>query len=302
MSLPHQSSGPTPASATRARARQMRIQFQVLTRNKLQRVAVAYIVALVLVALLAPYVAPHPASISGSVDLAEKLQSPTLSHPFGTDEFGRDVFSRVLGGARISLLAGCAVVALALLIGVPLGALAGTLGGTVDVIIMRITDVFLSFPSVLLAIFISAMLGPSLRNAIIALAISWWPWYTRLIRGQAVSIKERQFVRAARATGARTRSIVFRQVLPNSIGPTIVMASLDLGATILTLAALSYLGLGAQPPVPEWGLMVNASRNYFAVAPWVMVFPGLAITVTVLAFNVIGDGVRELLDPRSRTH
>ena len=253
-------------------------------------------------ALVAPYVAPHPASISGAVNLAEKLESPSFSHPFGTDEFGRDVFSRVLYGARISLLAGCAVVAFALLIGVPLGALAGALGGKIDTVIMRITDVFLSFPSVLLAIFIAAMLGASLINAIIALAISWWPWYTRLIRGQAISIKERQFVRAARATGARTRSIVFRQVLPNSIGPTIVMASLDLGATILTLAALSFLGLGAQPPVPEWGLMVNASRSYFSVAPWVMVFPGLAITVTVLAFNILGDGVRELLDPRSRTH
>lgn len=294
--------GVAPRSAARARVGQIRIQLSVFLHNKLQRVAVGYIVALVLVAVLAPVIVPHSESISGSVDLAQKLEAPSLSHPFGTDEFGRDVFSRVLYGARISLLAGCATVGCALLIGVPLGALAGALGGFVDTVIMRVTDIFLSFPSVLLAITIAAVLGPNLRNAIIALAVSWWPWYTRLVRGQATSLKERQFVRAAIATGAPTRAIVFRHVLPNSIGPTVVMASLDIGATILTLAALSFLGLGAQPPIPEWGLMVNTSRNYFTVAPWVMVFPGLAITLTVLAFNVVGDGVRELLDPKSRTN
>ena len=191
-------------------------------------------------------------------------------------------------------------VGLALIIGIPLGAIAGATGGLVDEVIMRITDIFLSFPPLLLAIAIAAFLGPSLENAMLAIAVSWWPWYTRLIRGQAVSIKERQFVKAARAIGTPPIRIIFGHIVPNCIAPVIVQASMDIGGVILTIASLSFLGLGAQSPTPEWGLMVSTSRNYFLNAWWYSIFPGLAIFITVLVFNLLGDGLREILDPRTR--
>ena len=191
-------------------------------------------------------------------------------------------------------------VLLAMLIGVPLGAIAGSTGGIIDNIIMRITDIFLSFPSLLLAIVIAAFAGPNLQNALIAIAVSWWPWYARIVRGQAISLKERQFVRAAKAIGTKPMTIIFRHIVPNCIAPVIVQASMDMGGIILTLASLSYLGLGAQAPTPEWGLMINTSKNYFLNAWWYSVFPGLAIFMTVLAFNLIGDGLREILDPKTR--
>lgn len=213
---------------------------------------------------------------------------------------GRDIFSRIIYGTRISLLASVFAVALAMLIGITLGAIAGALGGIVDDIIMRICDIFLSFPSLLLAIVIAAFAGPSLRNALIAIAISWWPWYARIVRGQAISLKERQFVKAARALGNVQSKIIFQHIVPNCMGPVIVQATMDLGGIILTLASLSFLGLGAQAPTPEWGLMINTSKTYFMNAWWYSVFPGLAIFVTVLAFNLIGDGLREIMDPRTR--
>lgn len=288
--------------ALRARTREAGVKSRLLLRNNLAKACVAFIVLEVLIAIVAPLVVPFPEDIGGAVHLEDKLQAPSLSHFFGTDEFGRDIFSRVLYGARISLGAAAAAVGLALLVGIPLGALAGGIGGVTDDIIMRICDVFLSFPSVLLAIAIAVFLGPSLQNAILAIVISWWPWYTRILRSQAVSLKERQFVRSAQAIGTKRRTIVFRHIVPNSLGPLIVQASLDFGYVILTLAALSFLGLGAQSPTAEWGLMVNTSRNYFLNAWWYMVFPGMAITLTVLAFNILGDGVREVLDPKSRTY
>ena len=288
--------------ALRAKLRENRIKWHVLTRNRLVQVCLVFVCLLVLAAVVAPYVVPHPEDVGAAVHPQDKLQSPSLRHPFGTDELGRDLFSRVVYGTRISLTAAVVTIAIALLIGIPLGALAGGVGGWVDDLIMRITDVFMSFPSVMLAIAIVAFLGSSLQNAIMAIAISWWPWYTRLLRSQAVTLRERQYVRAARAIGTPSRVIIFRHILPNALGPCIVQASLDLGSVILMLAALSFLGLGAQSPTPEWGLLVTMSRNYFLEAWWYMTFPGLAITITVLAFNVLGDGVREVLDPRSRTY
>ena len=290
------------SQALAARVRETRIRWHLLMRNKLARVCVVFIGILVLVAIVGPLLVPYPDSVRGGVDLNVKLQSPSWSHPLGTDEFGRDMFSRVVAGARISLSAAAITIALALLLGAPLGALAGGVGGIVDDVIMRIVDVFLSFPSVLLAIAIAVFLGASLRNAVLAIVLSWWPWYTRIVRSQAISLKERQFVRAATAIGTPKRDIVFRHILPNAMGPVIVQASLDFGYVILTLAALSFLGLGAQSPTPEWGLMINLSRNYFLTAWWYMLFPGLAISFTVLAFNVLGDGIREVLDPKSRTY
>jgi peptide/nickel transport system permease protein len=255
---------------------------------------------LVLVAIFAPVIAPYPGHAISDTNPDDKLQAPSAKYWFGTDELGRDMLSRVIYGTRISLQTALIAVGMALLIGVPLGAIAGGLGGWVDEVIMRITDVFLSFPPLLLAIAISAFLGPNLRNAMLSIAISWWPWYTRIIRGQAVSIRERQFVRAARAIGTPRSRIIFKHILPNTFAPVIVQASMDIGGVILTIAALSFLGLGAQPPTPEWGLLISTSRTYFLNAWWYSTFPGIAIFITVLVFNLIGDGIREVLDPKTR--
>jgi peptide/nickel transport system permease protein len=280
--------------------REYRLSFYLLNRNRLQRVSLIVILLLVLVAIFAPVIAPYPGHAISDTNPDDKLQAPSAKYWFGTDELGRDMLSRVIYGTRISLQTALIAVGMALLIGVPLGAIAGGLGGWVDEVIMRITDVFLSFPPLLLAIAISAFLGPNLRNAMLSIAISWWPWYTRIIRGQAVSIRERQFVRAARAIGTPRSRIIFKHILPNTFAPVIVQASMDIGGVILTIAALSFLGLGAQPPTPEWGLLISTSRTYFLNAWWYSTFPGIAIFITVLVFNLIGDGIREVLDPKTR--
>lgn len=280
--------------------RDYRLSFYLLNRNALQRYSLIIIALLILLAIFAPWISPFPTHAISETNPQDKLLPPSARYLFGTDELGRDLLSRVIFGTRISLQTALIAVGLALLVGVPLGAIAGGVGGIVDEIIMRITDVFLSFPPLLLAIAIASFLGPSLQNAMLAIVISWWPWYTRIIRGQAVSIRERQFVRAARATGTPMTSIVFKHILPNTMAPVIVQASMDIGGVILTIAALSFLGLGAQPPTPEWGLLISTSRTYFLNAWWYSTFPGIAIFITVLVFNLVGDGIREVLDPRTR--
>jgi len=284
----------------KSRAREWKLSFHLLWRNSLTRVSLIVVVLLMLVAIFAPILAPFPEHAGTVTNPADGLHPPGSTYLLGTDEQGRDIFSRVLFGTRISLRAAIIAVGLALLIGIPLGAFAGAVGGWVDEVIMRITDIFLSFPPLLLSIAIAAIMGPSLQNAILAIALSWWPWYTRLIRSQAISIKERQFVRASVAIGTKPRAIIFRHIVPNCIAPVIVQASMDIGGVILTIAALSFLGLGAQAPSPEWGLMINTSRNYLLSAWWYSIFPGLAIFITVLAFNLLGDGIREILDPKTR--
>ena len=274
----------------------------LLRKNKLSFTALIIILSLVVIAIITPIVAPFPSHIYGNVNPQDKLLAPSQAYFLGTDEVGRDLFSRVLYGTRISLLGSIIAVAIGLLIGVPLGLMAGYFGGFIDEIIMRIVDMFLSFPPLLLAMAIAAFLGPSLQNAILAIIIAWWPWYTRLIRGQVVSIKEREFVRAAHAIGTPSWQIMFKHILPNCISPIIVQASMDLGGIILTLAALSFLGLGAQAPTPEWGLMLTTSRKYFLNAWWYSTFPGLAIFITVLSFNLLGDGLREILDPKTKKY
>jgi peptide/nickel transport system permease protein len=298
--LTNPAASPVYLTAGRAKWRQFRLQWHVLTRNVLQKIALVYIGLLILVAITAPYIAPHPESIVGTPSDKEVLLAPSWSHPFGTDEFGRDMFSRVLYGARISLMAGVITVFLSVTIGCVVGVVAAGMRGIVDDIIMRITDVFLSFPMIVLAIVIAAFWGAGLRNAIIALSVCGWPFYARLVRGTAVSVRERPYVRAAHSIGASQRSIIFRHILPGSIGPVLTMASLDLGGIILMLAAMSFLGVGAQPPTPEWGLMINESRTYFLSAWWYMAFPGIAISLTVLAFNLLGDGLNEVVNPRTR--
>lgn len=280
--------------------KEIKLSLFLLRRNTLTRISLIVVLLLLVIALIAPWVVPYPEHAVATVNPQDKLLPPSSQYFFGTDEMGRDVFSRVLVGTRISLSTALIAVFLALIIGIPLGAVAGTMGGIIDDLIMRITDIFLSFPPLLLAIAITAILGPSLQNAMLAIAISWWPWYTRLVRGQAVSLKEREFVRAAKAIGTPTYKIIFRHILPNCISPVIVQASMDMGGVILTISSLSFLGLGAQPPTPEWGLMVSTSRNYFMNAWWYSFFPGIAIFLTVLAFNLLGDGLREILDPKTR--
>ncbi len=254
---------------------------------------------LVLIAIFAPLIAPYPGDVS-QTHIQQRFIPPNPSHLFGTDELGRDVFSRVVYGSRISLSVGVLAIGLALLIGVPLGVIAGYSRGIWDEVIMRITDIFLSFPSLLLAMAISAILGPNLRNVMIAIAISWWPWYTRILRSEAISIRERDFVVAAKASGASWMRIVFHHILRNSLTPIIIQASMDFGSVILTCASLSFLGLGAQPPVPEWGLMISTGRTFFLTNWWIVTFPGIAIFISVLSFNLVGDGLREFLDPKMR--
>jgi peptide/nickel transport system permease protein len=287
-------------SVIRPKLKELKLSFYLLNKNALTRAAFIILILLVLLAILAPWVIPFPDHIFTGNDPANSLRPPSSINLFGTDELGRDIFSRVIYGTRISLQAAIVTVFFAVIIGSTLGAIAGSKGGWIDEIIMRITDIFLSFPPLLLSITIAALMGPSLMNAKIAIVIAWWPWYTRLVRGQAISIKEKQFSKAAETIGTSQATIIFKHIVPNCISPVIIQASMDMGAVILSLAGLSFLGLGAQPPTPEWGLMINTSRNYFMTAPWYSLFPGIAIFITVLSFNLLGDGIREILDPKTR--
>lgn len=271
----------------------------LLARNKLSLLAFAIIILLVLSAIFAPVIVPYPEDVY-STHIEQKLEAPSSEHIMGTDELGRDVFSRLVYGARVSISTALVAVGVALVIGIPLGAIAGTFGGWVDNVIMRITDVFLSFPPLLLAIALVTLLGPGLTNAIIAIVVSWWPWYTRLVRGQAISIKERKFVQAAETIGTSKAKIIFSHIVPNCISPVIVQASMDIGGVIMTVASLSFLGLGAQQPQPEWGLMISVGRASFPDKWWCCIFPGIAIFLTVLSFNLLGDAIREILDPKTR--
>ncbi|MCD6370648.1 MAG: ABC transporter permease [Thermoplasmata archaeon] len=273
---------------------------KIMFRNKLSLLGIIIILVLMLMAIFAPFLAPYPDQARGEPNLEEKLQPPSSKHLFGTDYMGRDVLSRVIYGARISLLVAIAVVSLGLLIGIPLGLLAGFKGGVVDTIIMRVTDIFLSFPPLLLALLISVTLGRGLENTIIALAVSWWPWYTRLIRGMAISIKEKPYVEVAKSMGISSWRIIARHILPNAISPVVVQGTMDMGSAILEASALSFLGLGVQPPTADWGLMVSQGKGYLLNFWWYPTFPGLAIFITVLAFNLVGDTLREILDPRLR--
>lgn len=231
--------------------------------------------------------------------ISERLQAPSASHLFGTDQLGRDVLSRVLYGGRISLPAGLIVVIIATLVGTIVGGTAGYVGGAWDEVLMRITEVFMAFPIIILAMSIAAALGPSTKNAIIAMVAVWWPNYARMVRSLVLSVKENEYVEAARAIGAARIYILLRDILPNCVGPAIVMATLDIGNAILIFASMSFLGLGPEPSAAEWGRMVADGISYFDQW-WISTFPGLAIFTVVLSFNLIGDGIRDLIDPRMR--
>jgi len=278
----------------------MRIWIRRAARNPLLVAGAAGLVIFVVVAALSDWIQPFPKDSQGATHIENALRSPSGTHLFGTDVLGRDVFSLVVAGSRISLVAGVSTAVGILCIGLTLGLTAGFIGGWLSELIMRITDLFLSFPSLLLAMAITAALGPSLRNAMIAVAITWWPSYCRLTRGEVLGLREKEFVESARAIGASTGRIMFRHVLPNCFAPIFVTMMLDVGLIILTTSSLSFLGLGAQPPTPEWGLLVTTGRTQFLTHWWVTTFPGLALFFVVLSFSLVGEGLRELLDPKMR--
>jgi peptide/nickel transport system permease protein len=278
--------------------RTMRHVLSVILRDPLSLLSTVIIVLFILLAVFAYQIAPYPEEGAGKTHAANTLLPPSADHWFGTDKLGRDILSRIIMGARPALIIPIGVVLFAVLLGAPLGALAGYKGGWLDEVIMRVTDLFLAFPSLLLAMAIASALGRGLDKAAIALVISWWPWYTRIARGVAVGLKERYFVEAAQAIGVSDTVIIFRHILPNTISPILVQATVDLGTVILAMGGLAFLGLGTQPPSPDWGLMVSDGRTYMLTQWWIATFPGLAIFIVVLAFNMLGDTLRDIFDPR----
>lgn len=268
-----------------------------LCKNKLALGSLIFLVLLVLTAIFAPYIAPYD-PVNGV--MADSLQKPSSDHLLGTDELGRDILSRIIYGARISLKVGLIAVTFALSIGTVLGSIAGYYGGKIDNLIMRVMDIMLSFPSLLLAIAFMSVLGRGVENAIIAISIVSIPEYARIVRGSVLSVKENEYVQAARAIGNRDRAIIFKHIMPNVIAPIIVRGTLGISTAILDTAALGFLGLGVQPPDAEWGTMLGAGRSYLFNAPHLVMYPGIAITLTVMAFNMLGDGLRDALDPRLR--
>ncbi len=268
------------------------------SRDKVAVLGLAIVITLALAAIASVWIAPF--SAVASQNLKDALQPPSAGHWMGTDQFGRDVGLRVLYGARISLFVGFVAVAIGMSIGLVLGTSAGFFGGWWDTVVMRITDIMLAFPFLLLALAITAALGPSLQNVLLALGIASFPSYTRLVRGNVLSLREEDYVDAARVAGAGANRIMFKHLIPNLVGTLIVYGTLRVSTAILAEAGLSYLGLGAQPPTPTWGGMLSEGRDYILFFEWLPLFPGLAILLTVTGFNLLGDGLRDALDPKTR--
>jgi len=287
-------------SEHQAELNELSFTLHMIRRSPLTILGIGIVSTLVMLAIFAPYIIPYAEDAYLSIHPERKLMPVSFEHLFGTDDMGRDLFSRSIYGARISLQVGVVVILVAAIVGVVLGGVSGYFGGIIDEAIMRLTDAFLSIPSLILALAVAATLGPGLNNAMAAIAVTWWPWYARLVRGQVLQIKEELYVEAARAMGGGKLYIIFKHIMPNSLAPIVVNASMDVGYAILTAAALSFLGLGAQPPAPEWGLMISTGRKYLPTRWWYTTFPGLMIFVSVLGFNLLGDGLRDLLDPRIR--
>ncbi|MCE4600392.1 MAG: ABC transporter permease [Desulfurococcales archaeon] len=274
---------------------QTRLLMRKLWRNRSFKIGFPLVILFIVLGLIAPYVAPYN-PVKGN--LSEALQPPGRSHWFGTDQLGRDIFSRTLYGARVSLIVAFTGILLAVIAGVLYGAVSGFLGGSVDEVLMRFIDILLAFPDILLAILVAAIVGPGLLNVIVAIGAYNFPQFARITRGAVLAVKELEYVEAAEAIGESRLSILFRYILPNSMYPVIVHGTLRTGASILTAAALSFLGLGVQPPTPEWGAMINEAMKYLDIAPQMWIFPGLFLTITVLGFNLMGDGLNDVLNPR----
>jgi peptide/nickel transport system permease protein len=260
-------------------------------------IGLAIIILFALLALLSPLLSPYDPLAQ---NIPASLAAPGAGHWFGADKLGRDIFSRILYGARISLLSGVAVITMAGLFGSFVGLLAGYTMGWVDEGLMRVTDIFFAFPSLILAMAIAGALGPSLQNALIAVAVVTWPVYARLVRGQVLILRDREFVQAARSVGATDSLIIRRHLFPNTLSPLLVQASFDMGGVILAIAGLSFIGFGAQPPMPEWGVMISEGRNYITTHWWLTFFPAISMLFAVAGFNLVGDGLRDVLDPRLR--
>jgi peptide/nickel transport system permease protein len=280
---------------------EFRLYLSLIRKNPVYLAGLIIVSSFIVVGLIAPYILTRPGDAWGiTYNVSERNMPPSLEHPFGTDEYGRDLFNRVLLGTRFSLVVGVGVVVLSLAIGIPVGLVAGYVGGKVGTALMRVTDMFLAFPPLLLAIALAATFGRGLFNTILALSLSWWPWYSRLVYLQVSSVRNLPYVDAARVIGISEARIMFKHVLPNSLTPVITQATLDIGSAILEASALSFLGVGVPPPTPEWGLLVSSGWHLISKAWWISFFPGLAIIITVLGFNLLGDAVKELMDPRLR--
>ncbi|KAB0266140.1 ABC transporter permease [Microvirga brassicacearum] len=280
--------------------RQWRLYAHLFAGSFSSMLGLGLVVLFLVLAIFGPVLAPYPEDTLGAVKLGQRLLGPSFAHPFGTDEMGADILSRVIVGARTSLWIGLVITGIGAAVGVPLGIIAGYKDGIVRAVIMRITDLFLSVPGLALALSIVAALGPGIMNCVIALSIVWWPGYVRLVQAKTLSVKEELYVESARALGARTPWILWHHILPNCMTPIVVKASMDMGMAILSAASLGFIGLGAKPPHPEWGAMISVARTYMPDWWWYSAFPGLAIFLTVLGFNLLGDGLRDILDPRSR--
>ena len=285
-----------PASRRQAAWGRAYAGWRSFARNRLALVGLVLVLALVLLAVLAPWIAPHPPTVG---DLAQRLQPPSATHWFGTDDQGRDIFSRLLHGSRITLFVVVLVAVLAAPIGLLVGTAAGYAGGWVDALLMRITDIFLAFPRLILALAFVAALGPGIENAVIAIAITSWPPYARIARAETLTLRQADYIQAVRLLGAGPVRVVLRHVMPMCVPSVIVRVTLDMAGIILTAAGLGFLGLGAQPPMPEWGAMIAAGRAYVLDQWWVAAAPGAAIFIVSLAFNLLGDGLRDALDPRA---
>jgi len=270
------------------------VLWQRLRRNRMAMAGAAIVLAMFLLAALAPVIGRDP----GAIDIANRLQAPGLAYPLGTDDLGRDVLVRILYGARISLLVGFVAVGIATFIGILLGAMAGYYGRWVDALIMRFVDIMLCFPTFFLILAVIAFLKPSIWNIMIIIGLTSWMGVARLVRAEFLSLRVRDFVLAARAIGAKDARIIFRHILPNAISPVLVSATLGVAGAILTESALSFLGIGVQPPTPSWGNMLIAGKQTLGTAWWLSVFPGMAILITVLGYNLLGEGIRDAMDPR----
>ena len=276
---------------------ELSIAWSYLKHDKLSFGALGFVVALILVAIFANIVSPYD-PLAQTLD--RRLEAPSLEHPFGLDEFGRDILSRLIHGSRISLAVGFVVILIALVSGSIIGSIAGYFRGKVDMVLMRIADIFLSFPGLILAIGIMAVLGQSIFNVMAALSLVSWPGYARVIRGQVLNIRQLEYVEAAKVMGSPSSTIIVSHILPNSFAPIIVLATIGTGWAILAEAGLSFLGLGVGPPNPSWGSMVASGRMYITLAPHISAFSGVMIAATVMAFNLLGDGLRDALDPKMR--
>jgi len=299
MAVGDQSLSLTTSTPSSKQQSQLSRVFSRLLRSTNARVGFALVVAFLAIAILAPIVDPYDAR--RDLDLRQRLQPPSMEHVFGTDDLGRDVARRVVHGARVSLQVAILAVAISLIFGSLLGLIAGMIGGFTDSFVMRLMDIMLAFPYVLLAIALVAAMGPGLRNTMIAIGIVYIPNYARVARSVSLSLREEDYVLAARCTGVRRSRILFGHILPNGLSPIVVLATLSMGTAVLDAAALGFLGLGQQPPFPEWGKMLVDSLQFILSGSWwVMLFPGIAIMLTVLGFNLLGDGLRDALDPRLR--